>query len=525
MSAEIDRRLAEARITAPRASDTPVRRPGEARAPWQPPPRAGYFVRRMKIAPLFIACALASALAPLPKAHAEEGSLVPQIRQGRVEQMAIDPAGTLLAALGRDSVQLWDLATGRVIRTWSLPIDIGSPVRVAFTPKGTVLVSGKRNVEADPATGELRDLQSAAGSAPVELPAAQRITAADPSGRFVAQATDQSIVLERPNGAVLRTLETPAGTPIGQVRFSGDGRFIRLRDSSLRSRELDLGTGRQSHIGPLMTSAAAVATDEEGASSVTIERTTGNPIIVRRGNDAKRIADATSFKAGRDALAMSPEGGFIAYSSFGGEVVVVRSVANGAASELKVPTGAAQVIALSREAKIVAVAGVFEYAGEKPTLYVTVRDPTGSKEIVTHRAEHPGPRGDVITAVELSPDGSMLAFASRSGLVASLPIRASAAPVVLRSAHDRPLNADRSPALAFSPDGGLGDEVPDRQRLAVLGIVVRDDDRAIAPRVDRVAVRISAERDFVSGAEPARDLDRAFRVHGPGKEHSAETVL
>ncbi len=190
---------------------------------------------------------------PLPRgAIARLGTVRWRARMG-VRSMAFVPGGKYLATADGSSLSVWDLRTGRVVRTISddaTPLGNGFSGAFAFTPDGKRLVSadaimgkvgflplGGRKPTLllwDFASGKLLEQSPALGGEPT-------CVAVRRDGRLVACGTHLGgVLLWEPGKKAVRRLDVGV---IDQVAFSADGkRLITLREE--RGQHVDLISGK-----------------------------------------------------------------------------------------------------------------------------------------------------------------------------------------------------------------------------------------------------------------------------------------
>jgi WD40 repeat protein len=325
-------------------------------------------------------------------------ALAPQMRRlkGGVHALAYSPDGKRIAAGDADSLKLWDVATGVLLRV----LDVGNAVNsIAFSPDGKAIVEGGVYVSefADTPTGyaAVWDLASGKkrkdlalgeyGTSPVTSvaftpdgksvvvaatgSAAQLFRAADgamirtfgkddssgaanashanaaisPDGKSIAsQGRDDKVELwDSATGKLIRTL--PVAEAKVSLAFSPDGKTLAMQSDGAVAELWSLATGKRL---PAFEAGARVKSDVVDGGPIAFTPD-GRRVIADGGVQGIRIWDAGSGKLIRQlpaegeeavALALAPDGGTIAagdssgVSFFDAADGAVRSRIRGAAA-------------------------------------------------------------------------------------------------------------------------------------------------------------------------------------------------
>ncbi len=180
---------------------------------------------------------------------------------------ALDESGNQLATAGDDnSVQLWDVAQGKVTRTLS---EHARPARaVAYSPNGALLATGGDEKI-------LRLFQISNGQLQSEfkdLPANIAALAYRPDNQTIAVATDagQILLVQISDGAIVKSIPGHAGGT-QQIGWSSDGKVLASAGADQRVRFWDPEQGTQSSefdpAAPIAAFALAPKGDEFAVAS------------------------------------------------------------------------------------------------------------------------------------------------------------------------------------------------------------------------------------------------------------------
>jgi sugar lactone lactonase YvrE len=164
--------------------------------------------------------------------------------QGRIDVLAFSPDGGLLAACdaGRGAVHLWEADTGKKVRELAQ----GGPAAVAFAPDGKTLATGgwdNNLIVWEVATGrKLRTIQAAKGPAIVDA------VAFSPDGRLLATGHHNTPVYlwDAATGKLVREIKADDQVT-WCLAFSPDGGWLATGGLDGTVRLWEVATGRQLH--------------------------------------------------------------------------------------------------------------------------------------------------------------------------------------------------------------------------------------------------------------------------------------
>ena len=384
---------------------------------------------------------------------ASKPRLVRKVSDDSGAVLAWSPDGSLLAwSSAPTQVKLWDVAAGRVAAT--LKGHTAGVKGLGFSPDGNWLatgsVDGLRLWGADDSGAAPTSEIPSAGPVPTPIPLSPNAITAANAGQ-VAQTG----------------LWDPDGYNARGLVWSPDGAWLLCWPATMRI--YDLATGQMRYVETNSANVAALAPLPEGLTGE-------GPLLAAGGYQGIQLLDAatggelTSYPAMRNArgLAFSPDGSLLAAGI--NEAVKVLATADGRELDTLGVDAFLKSVAFSPDGKILAAGGrniitwewpsgrVLANIESDPWVSHLVFAPDGNTLIAATGTgvrvfEAPGLRllrrvgDDEPTALALSPDGKLLAWAART-----TPIRL----VDLSNGHEVATltgHTDEIGALAFSPDG------------------------------------------------------------------------
>jgi WD40 repeat protein len=375
--------------------------------------------------------------------------------------LAYSPDGKLLASGGLDdvkkeqySLRIWDGGTGQELRRCVLPKN-EPPTCFAFSPDSRHLVAAVAETDTF-----LFDVQT--GKVLHRLPHywAFRVAFA-PDGKTVASIRGQTIRFWDPKTGKELFLEFQGHQrSVSSVAVSSDGKLVATAGENIRL--WNPATGKQ--LLEIGSPATALSFSPDGLSLASVD-SGHREVHVWDAATSKEIFKLDGPRLQR-AVAFSPNGKVLAAGDEQGTVRWWEVATRKLVHEIDLKSGAENLtLAFSPDNKTLACAGGWNEGGIPPGITLNLQrrvtitgkrgffvlqwDVASSKEI--HRF---GGLTDNIKSLAFSPDGKILAAASRDGRIA-LWEAATGRELLYIMAHPNHTDAafTCSPSLAFSPDG------------------------------------------------------------------------
>ena len=374
------------------------------------------------------------------------------VKLGDVISPALSPDGRLLVWKEEKSINLWDVAKGRVIFSRPRDPDV-SFESFAFSPDGKILAIGEDKKQRirllDAATGqELRSFETAFED---ELRFSE-------DGNRIAGAHDKAIAVMdlKTGGRIVRMLQGHTSSK-GALAISPDGRFLSAEDDRQETEIWDLSLGRvvrrlgARSRGGLSHATLAYSPDGKllasGATGVRENDTLDSQVRIWDPATGRELRTLGGLGNEAVSLSFSPDGRLLAAGDYNGGLKVWET---GTWRELLSLTGTGRggvSAILDSGGNIVFESTSVAFSPDGRWLAAT-RDRSIDIWTVANGSRTKQIEGQVFTALAFSPDSKQLASAdSMRRLVEIRDVESGEVKVSVRSTQER------VSGLAFSPDG------------------------------------------------------------------------
>ena len=216
---------------------------------------------------------------------------------GAVNSVAFSPDGKMLATGDDHGTVLWDLATGRQIH--SFPTGSAAVVSTAFTPDGKMLAIGLFS-----GTVQLRNVATGRQSCSFPGPDAIDSLALSPDSQMLVTGGLTARLWDLATGRQIRAFSAGSDV-VGSVAFSPDGKILATGDADGTARLWNPDTGRQ--IGSSFTGVGAVESVAFSPDGKTLAIGGNDGTVLWNLGTGRQVSSFTSLGA-VESVAFSPDG-------------------------------------------------------------------------------------------------------------------------------------------------------------------------------------------------------------------------
>ena len=369
---------------------------------------------------------------------------------GAVNSVAFSPDGKMLATGDDHGTVLWDLATGRQIH--SFPTGSAAVVSTAFTPDGKMLAIGLFS-----GTVQLRNVATGQQSRSFPGPDAIDSLALSPDSQMLVTGGLTARLWDLATGRQIRAFSAGSDV-VGSVAFSPDGKILATGDADGTARLWNPDTGRQ--IGSSFTGVGAVESVAFSPDGKTLAIGGNDGTVLWNLGTGRQVSSFTSLGA-VESVAFSPDGKTLATGDNDGtarvwDLAADRQIGRFAASQVGRSSVDEEVlggsVAFSPDGKTLAIGGTMLSISATGVISGGV----GSVELwnlATGQQLRTLPVGsDAVYSVAFSRDGKMLATGEGDGTARLWNVATGRQIRILPAASNAFASVD---SVAFSPDGKM----------------------------------------------------------------------